>query len=250
MSTPQGPDEQQWGRSPHGEGQGAPGQPPQGQPPQGQPPPPGYGPPQGYPPPPPGYGSPYGYPPPPPPGYGQPPPGYGQPGQSPPGQGQPGQGPPGRGYGPPPQQPYGPPSGYGPAPGPAPGQGPPPGYGPPTRGFGGDPFGEGPRRPKRKLPWLLAGAGVLVVVALIAVLGFVTPGFFRTTVFNADAVAGGVEQVLTDQGYAVQNVTCPSGIEVVSGATFTCQATIDGQQREVPITVRTDDGEYEVANPV
>lgn len=90
---------------------------------------------------------------------------------------------------------------------------------------------------------------MLLVVAVIGILGFITPGFFRTTVFDDAAVASGVEQVLTDQGYAVEDATCPRGVQVEAGAKFTCQATVDGEPREVAITVRTDDGEYEVASP-
>lgn len=206
------------------------------------------------------------------PGYprqGHPPPGYGQqPGQQPPaGYGQPGYAPPGPGYGPPgydqpvpgyEQQGY-PPPGYEPWQQPFYGQpgyqdyGPeyrqhyPPDYDPPhTGGYG--PAGAAPQD-RSATPWMLIGLGG-VALALIIFLGFVQPGFFTTTVFDQNAVQEGVRRILTDEyGQNAQQVSCPTGQKVEAGARFTCQATIDGAQRDVTITVKTDAGEYEVARP-
>jgi Domain of unknown function (DUF4333) len=44
-------------------------------------------------------------------------------------------------------------------------------------------------------------------------------------------------------------VTCGEGVRVEVGATFECQATIDGEQVTVPITVTSEDGGYEVGRP-
>ncbi|MFI6027571.1 DUF4333 domain-containing protein [Amycolatopsis magusensis] len=69
--------------------------------------------------------------------------------------------------------------------------------------------------------------------------------------FDHAAVAEGVRQVLT-QNFGVTElgaVLCPPGQPVRSGHTFDCQAQIGGEQRPVPITVKTDEGEYEVAAP-
>jgi hypothetical protein len=238
MSTPYGPpgseEPPQWGQQPSGQGYPPPGY-PQGYPPQGYPPP-GY--PQGYPPqgyPPPGY--PQGYPPPttqPGPGYGQgfgPPPGYDRhpPGYDlhPSGYDQ---------YG---QPPY-PPQGYQPY-GPQPGSPPSPGD-PAQPDHGGAPQ-------KSALPWIIVGVGG-VTLAVILLLGFVTPGLFTTTIFDQNAVQQGVQRILSDEyGQNAQSVRCPAEQEVRPGATFTCQAMIDGEQRDVTITVKTDAGEYEVARP-
>lgn len=200
---------------------------------------------QGYPPqsyPQPGYGQ---------PGYGQPPPGYGQQGYPPPGGSQP-YGHPPPGYG---QQGY-PPPGYGQPPGYEPWQQPPgqpgyqdygtPGGQQPPGGY--EPAGGTPQD-KPALPWMLIGLSG-VTLALIIFLGFVTPGFFTTTVFDQNAVQDGVRRILSDEyGQSPQQVSCPADQEVQTGARFTCQATIDGEQRDVNITVRTDAGEYEVARP-
>jgi hypothetical protein len=257
MSTPQGPP------NPYG-----PADQPSGQPAWGQQPPGGWGQqgPQGHdadqtrawnPPPQapswdpqqggqPGYGQ---------PGYGQP--GYGHPGYGQPaGQGQPDQGQPGYG-----QQAYGQP-GYGQQPGydqQGYGQA---GYGQPGQApaqFGAQPsWGAGypslpdPPAPGRRspLPWILTGIAVVVLGAVL-VLGFVTPGFFVTRVFDAGALQSGVQRVLTDD-YGIEGVTgvtCGEDIQVTAGATFQCQATVDGETLDVPVRVTSDDGNYEVGRP-
>lgn len=230
MSTPYGSNEPpQWGRQPDDPGrQGppsggfrAPGGPPSGgfpaqgqggygQPPRGQQPPPYGQPPQQYGQP--GYGQqppPYG----PPPLYGPPPPGYGYPGYGYPGYGQP---------------PYGQPP-YGQQPG---------GFGPPHGGR------------KSKLPWALAGSGAVLVVAVVLVLLFVAPGFLVTRTFDNAAVEDGVRQILVQEyGLQVEAVSCPPDQPVEPRTRFTCTATVDGEQTQVEILVRTEDGEYEVARP-
>lgn len=180
----------------------------------------------------------------PPPGYGGQPQ-YGQPGPSPYGQppyggqpyGQPGQ--PGYqgGYGQPGQ-----PGGYG-----QPGQQAQPGQGwPYPQQYGQPPV------PKKKssLPWVLLVVGVVVIAGVVVVLLAVTGALGRTT-FDQVAVQDGVKKILTED-YKIENVgevSCPAGQEVEPGATFTCSASIDGQPRQVTITVKTDEGEYEVGQP-
>jgi hypothetical protein len=106
------------------------------------------------------------------------------------------------------------------------------------------------RRTASKLPLILGGVVVLVLAA-VAVLGFVAPGFFVTKVFDAAAVQDGVRRILTDDYgiAAVTSVTCGEGIQVDTGATFECDATIDGAPVKVPIKVTSDDGAYEVGRP-
>jgi hypothetical protein len=230
MSSPYGPpggnDPQGWGQQPSYGGGQYPNQPSGGFPAQqsgyGQPVAPNQG---GWPQQPqqPGYGQPQ-----PQPGYGQQPmPGYGQPeqqqyqggyGQQPTQQQYPG-------YGQPQQQQY-------------------PGYQP---GFpGGD---QGAPQRRTGLIWTIVVV-VVVLVAAAGVLGFVWPGFFNTKVLDTTAVQNGVKNVLqNDYKINVSNVTCPSNPEVKVGNVFNCQVTVDGQQKSVQVTVKTADGQYEVAQP-
>lgn len=154
--------------------------------------------------------------------------------------------------------------GYGPTPGgqPFPGYGQPPGGYPQQPGFGpqlGYPGGVGqfggtppagaPRK-RSALPWILVGL-VVVLGGLVAFLGFVTPGWFTTKVFDHAAVQNGVKQILTDE-YGLEDVgevSCPQNEKVEEGNTFECTATIKGEQKKVTITVKSKDGEYEVAKP-
>jgi hypothetical protein len=97
----------------------------------------------------------------------------------------------------------------------------------------------------------LVGGGVVVVLGLVALLGFVTPGFFVTRVFDAQAMQDGVSRVLTEE-YGITGlgpVTCGEGIEVAEGATFDCAITVDGAPARVPIRVTSDGGDYEVGRP-
>jgi len=96
-------------------------------------------------------------------------------------------------------------------------------------------------------PALVIAVGV-VVVAVVLVLGFVTPGWFNKKVFDNVAVQGGVKQVLSS-GHQIDNVSCPAGKPVKAGTTFTCTATVDGQKKNIVITVKDDNGKYEVAQP-
>ena len=91
---------------------------------------------------------------------------------------------------------------------------------------------------------LLVAIVTALVVVVVFVLGFVTPGWFVTRVFDAGAVQTGVAKVLADD-YAtdgVADVRCPQNVQVTAGATFTCDATIDGDPVTIPITVTDDRG--------
>jgi len=179
-------------------------------------------------------------------GYGQQP-GWGGPQQNQPTQGYPGQQQP---YGAPGQRPYGAP--------------PQPQYGQPSGGatpFGSSsaqqfgqpaPFGEQNAPQKSKKP-LIAGivGAVLVVLIVLGVLFFVTPGWAKSKVLNASSVQDGVQKILTDT-YKVTNVTkvsCPANQSVKNGGTFTCKATIDGKDTDVKVTITDDNGTYQVSRP-
>ena len=92
----------------------------------------------------------------------------------------------------------------------------------------------------------------MLAVGAVGVLGFITPGFFNTKVFDKAAVEAGVKSILTDKYNIekVESVTCPEKQEVKKDLQFTCTAKIDGADKTINITVKTDtDGQYEVAPP-
>jgi hypothetical protein len=110
-----------------------------------------------------------------------------------------------------------------------------------------------PRRAARRRqrpPWTTLAVAAAAVVAIL-VLGFVAPGWFVTRVLDPAAVQNGVTRILTDD-YGVDglaDVRCPEGVEVAAGASFTCDATIDGDPVTVPVRVTDGDGAYEVGRP-
>lgn len=108
------------------------------------------------------------------------------------------------------------------------------------------PRGATPRRP------VIAGGVAVAVLALVGLLGFVSPGVLVTRVFEAGALEAGVEQVLLrDYGYGeVTDVRCGDAVEVVEGARLACDATVDGAPVSVPVMVTSGDGEYAVGRPL
>ncbi|MGZ4517692.1 MAG: DUF4333 domain-containing protein [Mycobacteriaceae bacterium] len=181
----------------------------------------------------------------------------GVPQQGQPQQGQPQQGQPQQGY--PGQQPYGAPAQQG-----YPGQQP---YGaPPQQGYPGQqpygapaqppygqssPYGQQGTPKKSKTPLIAAIAGVVVVLIILGVTAFITPGFAISKVLNAAAVEDGVQKILTDT-YKISDVTqvsCPANQKVKNGGTFTCKATIGGKDTDVRITITDDNGTYQVGRP-
>lgn len=114
--------------------------------------------------------------------------------------------------------------------------------------------GDQPNRPRRDRslwPGLVAFGALLLTAALLGVVGFLAPGWFVRTVFDAQSVQKGVEQTLRDsyQINGVQRVQCPSGEPVRTGNQFDCQVRIDGQNKVVPVSVKTERGVYEVGHP-
>ncbi len=111
--------------------------------------------------------------------------------------------------------------------------------------------GDVQEKPKSKKGLFIGIGALVVIIAAVGVLGFVTPGWFNTQVFNNTQMQTDVQKLLTET-YQIPNVTgvtCPSGQEVKDGAKFTCTATIDGKPQEVSITVKGDTGNYEVSPP-
>jgi hypothetical protein len=112
-----------------------------------------------------------------------------------------------------------------------------------------------PGRRRSRWPLLLAGV-VVVVLAAVAVTGFWVPGFFKSSELDVNQAQAGVKQILTDPnvGYGAANVTdvrCNNGANptISAGATFTCDATINGAKHQVTVTFQDDAGTYGVGRP-
>jgi hypothetical protein len=102
----------------------------------------------------------------------------------------------------------------------------------------------------------VVGGLVVLVIAVVAVMGFWKPGFFVTTKLDVNAAQTGVAQILGDEanGYGAKNVkdvTCNNGASptVKKGDTFDCEVSIDGTKRRVTVTFQDDKGTYEVGRP-
>ncbi|HZQ31414.1 MAG TPA: DUF4333 domain-containing protein, partial [Mycobacterium sp.] len=102
----------------------------------------------------------------------------------------------------------------------------------------------------------IIGVLVVIIVAVVCVLGFWKPGFFITTKLDVNKAQDGVKQILTDQvnGYGLQkvdSVKCNNGQNptVKKGDTFTCDASVDGQHKQVTVTFQDNNGTYEVGRP-
>ncbi|MGH3432293.1 MAG: DUF4333 domain-containing protein [Thermocrispum sp.] len=125
---------------------------------------------------------------------------------------------------------------------------------PPQQGYGG--YGQYPSfepdQPKKSNTWLWVTLAVVVLAAgAFVVLGFVAPGFLMTKTFDATGVEKGVVQILGKDAQ-VENVQCPDEQKVEQGHTFTCTATVNGEQKEIPITVtdaEADPPVYRVDGP-
>jgi hypothetical protein len=70
-------------------------------------------------------------------------------------------------------------------------------------------------------------------------------------VFDQEAMQDAVLGILTDSYRLdeVSRVRCPGGRPVERGSTFDCTAQIGGERQRVPITVKSEQGDYEVGLP-
>lgn len=118
-------------------------------------------------------------------------------------------------------------------------------------GYGQYPSFE-PEQGKKSKVWLWVTLTVVVLAAAaVGVLGFVTPGFFVPKTFDAASIEKGVVQILGKDA-KVSNVKCPEDEKVEQDHTFTCTATYNGDQKEIPITVtdaEADPPVYRVDGP-
>ncbi|CAM3973151.1 DUF4333 domain-containing protein [Kibdelosporangium persicum] len=128
-----------------------------------------------------------------------------------------------------------------------------PGYGqqqqqPYGGGYQQYPGQEPPKKKSGAMLWVIVGVVVLAVAA-VGVLGFVTPGFFNKKVLDNKAVQDGVVKILKERYQEnATDVSCPADQEVKAGHSFECTLKVDGESRKVTITVKSEDkAEYEVS---
>ena len=106
---------------------------------------------------------------------------------------------------------------------------------------------------------VIGGVVAVVVIGAVAVLGFLWPGFFVTTKLDVNAAQQGVQKILTDptNGYGVKsadNIKCNveqggQNPTVKKDGHFTCDVSVDGQQKKVTVTFLDNNGTYEVGRP-
>src|SRR3954447_8718217 len=126
-----------------------------------------------------------------------------------------------------PANPYGAPAGpYG-----APGSP----YGPPPAGFG---YPQQPPQPKKNTGKIVGG----IVGALVLVAGAVVGALllFGTKTLDDAKLTDLIATATTNAGAEASDISCPGDVEVQKGNTFTCTATVDGQQVTYQVT-QTDD---------
>ncbi|RFU20358.1 DUF4333 domain-containing protein [Geodermatophilus marinus] len=137
-----------------------------------------------------------------------------------------------------------PPAGFG---------GPPAGFGGPPAGFGGPPpfgappagWGQPPAAPKKKRTGAIVGG---IVSALVAIGGLVVGAIFlfgATTIDTAEAERQIAALTEDRVGLAASDVTCPEDVEARAGNTFTCTATLDGQETSFTVEQTDDEGNVE-----
>lgn len=119
--------------------------------------------------------------------------------------------------------------------------------------YGQQGYGQGPAPKAGTNKNMIIGLSSLVVVlAILALLLWVWPGWLSKKVFDQNAVQTGVVNLIkTSYNENATAASCPDAhsTEVKAGNTFNCTVTIDGTQKNVKITVKDDKGTYQVSPP-
>ncbi len=120
----------------------------------------------------------------------------------------------------------------------------------------GQPAGPTPGTPSQdrqsgsKKLWIGIVGGVIAALVIAAlVIWWLIPTYLTTTVLDQEAIQNGVMGVLVDSDVNPSEVSCPSGVKVEVGNTFTCDAVIGGSTKSVVSTITSDNGNYDVALP-
>lgn len=97
---------------------------------------------------------------------------------------------------------------------------------------------------------LISGCTTTVVPVRTVTVTAPVPAQPTSRVLDGSSLNDGVKNILEDDyKLAVDDVTCPDDEEVVVGNSFTCTVTMSGEQKQVQVTVKTTDGQYEVGQP-
>jgi hypothetical protein len=97
---------------------------------------------------------------------------------------------------------------------------------------------------------LVAACTTTVVPIQVVTVPAALPPLPTEKVLDGPSLNSGVTNILEDDyKIMVDEVTCPNDEQPIVGNSFTCTAVIDGQQKQVSITVKTADGKYEVGQP-
>ncbi|MFC7961474.1 DUF4333 domain-containing protein [Rhodococcoides kroppenstedtii] len=120
--------------------------------------------------------------------------------------------------------------------------------------YGQQPYGgQGWQNPQQsssssKKVLFIVGGIIAVLLAVVVAAGLF---LFRSNTFDNAAVQDGVAKIVTESYGAidVSDVSCPSGQKAETGTQFTCTLTTDGVPGSVTVTVKDDDGTYEVGRP-
>lgn len=117
--------------------------------------------------------------------------------------------------------------------------------------FGGQQLPVGPKKSKTGLFIGIGAAAIIAIVAIVLIGGYFTGALFGKKFDNAK-VNEGVTTVLK-QNYNesdTTDVSCKTdGVKVKKDSSFNCTATVGGKQKTVTVTVKDDDGKYEVGAP-
>jgi hypothetical protein len=104
--------------------------------------------------------------------------------------------------------------------------------------------------------FIVAGIAIVAIEAVALAVGLGLLGTFKTAELDVTNAETGVAQVLADpvNGYgaeSVSSVRCNGGRnpQIEKGRTFTCQAVVNGKQREVTAVIVDNDGTYEIDWP-
>jgi len=123
-----------------------------------------------------------------------------------------------------------------------------PGFGGPGAPYGQPGQGYGYQQPPKRKTGLIVGS---LVAAVIVIGGLVVGAIFlfgTKTIDQADA-----QRKVTDAGQellgvAPEGVSCPADVEFQNGGTFTCTATVEGQDVKFTVTQTDDQGHVEVTS--
>ena len=98
-------------------------------------------------------------------------------------------------------------------------------------------------RPKRR-GWVVATALVLALALLAGLLLWLPQAVSGRHELDTDAVAAQVSDTLSSDAGAQIDVSCPGGIPLEAGATFTCTASApDGSTQDILVTQTDDQGD-------